>query len=226
MAAHARTRRSSQFVRCAFLGILAPLLVLGVAGKAKAQARKIELGDFQKIVTVTSPAISPDGRSVVILVSRVNWEEDRHDSQLVLVDIATGAHRALTNISKGLDSPQWSPSDDRLAFLAEAGEEKQATAQIFVLSMNGGEPQQITSAPLGVEQFSWRPDGAFLAFTSPDEPPNKAEIEKHHDLFEVGDNDFLATSAPTPSHIWLIPAIGGKAKRLTSGAWSVAKSEG
>jgi dipeptidyl aminopeptidase/acylaminoacyl peptidase len=210
------------------VAILGALLGLAAPGGAKAQARKIELGDLQKIVDVSSPQISPDGKSIVIIVSRVNWDEDCYDSQLVLVDIATGAQRPLTNIRKGLSLPQWSPSGDRLAFLAEAGEEKKAAEQIFVLPMDGGEPQQITSAPLGVEQFAWRPDGAFLAFVAPDEPLNKAEIEKHHDFFEVGDNDYLVTSAPTPSHIWLVSASiwasGGTAKRLTSGSWSLAKT--
>src|SRR5271156_1196114 len=232
MAVHARTRSSAQLLRRAFLEILAVLLALAAPGRAKAQARKIELGDLQKIVNVSSPEISPDGKSIVIVVSRVNWDEDRYDSQLVLVDIATGSQRVLTNIRKGLSSPQFSPAGDRLAFLAETGwdakndakEEKKSAPQIFVLPMNGGEPQPITRAPLGVEQFAWRPDGAFVAFASPDEPPNKAEIEKHHDLFEVGDNDFLATSAPTPSHIWLVSSSGGTAKRLTSGTWSLSKS--
>jgi dipeptidyl aminopeptidase/acylaminoacyl peptidase len=221
MATHASTRSSAQFVRYTFLGLLAVLLSLSTPGRAKAQARKVELGDLQKIVDVSSPEISPDGKSIVIVVSRVNWDGDRYDSQLVQVDVASGAQRPLTNIRKGLSSPQFSPAGDRLAFLAETGgdaKEKKAAAQIFVLPMNGGEPQQITAAPQGVEQFAWRPDGSFFAFASPDEPPNKAEIEKHHDLFEVGDNDFLATSAPTLSHIWLIPASGGAAKRLTSGA--------
>ncbi len=58
----------------------------------------------------------------------------------------------------------------------------------------------------------------------PDEPENKKEIEKHHDAFEAGDNDFLATEAALPSHIWILPAEGGKARRLTSGAWSLPKS--
>jgi dipeptidyl aminopeptidase/acylaminoacyl peptidase len=204
-------------VACSFLVLLAQ-------GSAQAQARKIEPGDFQKIVGVSSPEISPDGKSIVIVVSRVNWEDDRYDSQLVLVDIATGAQRRLTNIRKGLDSPKWSPSGDRLAFLAEAGVEKKAVAQVFVLPMNGGEPQQITTAPLGVEQFAWRPDGKDIAYATSDEPLNKAEIEKHHDLFEVGDNSYLATSAPTPSHIWLVSASGGTAKRLTSGTWSLSKT--
>ena len=224
MGTDSKTRGSARFTRCTLIGILAALLSLAAAGESKAQARKIELADFQKIVSVTDPEISPDGKSIAIVVSRVNWDQDRNDSQLVLVDIGTGKQRPLTNIRKGLSLPQWSPSGDRIAFLAEVGEEKKAAAQIFVLPMNGGEPQQVTSAPLGVEQFAWCPAGTYFAFVSRDEPPNKAEIEKHHDLFEVGDNDYLATSAPTPSHIWLISATGGTAKRLTSGAWSLSKT--
>jgi dipeptidyl aminopeptidase/acylaminoacyl peptidase len=222
MVTDPKTSISALFARYTFLGTIGVLLALAATGKAQAQARKIELGDLQKSVSVSSPAISPDGKSIVIVVSRVNWDEDRYDSELVLVDVATGAQRVLTNVRPGLSSPQWSPSGDRLAFLAEAGDEKAAAAQIFVLSVNGDAPKQITSAPLGVEQFAWRPDGAFFAFASPDEPANRAEIEKHHDLFEVGDNDFLATSAPTSSHVWLVSGSGGEAKRLTSGAWSLA----
>lgn len=226
MAAHSNARTSAQFARYISLGVLAVLFALTVPGHARARARKIELSDLRKIVDVSNPAISPDGKSIVILVSRVNWDEDRYDSQLMVVDIATGAQRPLTSIRKGLASPQWSPSGDRLAFLAEAGEEKKAAPQIWVLPMTGGEPKQITSAPLGVEQFAWRPDGLFIAYSAPDEPPNKAEIEKHHDLFEVGDNSFLDTSAPTSSHLWLVSSAWGTAKRLTSGAWSVARTEG
>jgi dipeptidyl aminopeptidase/acylaminoacyl peptidase len=228
MATQARTRISALFARYMFLGILAALVALAAHGHANAQARKLELADLQKIVNVSSPEISPDGKSIVIVVSRVNWGEDRYDDQIVLVDIATGAQRPLTGIRKGLGSPQWSPSSDRLAFVAEAGvdekEEKNAVAQVFVLPMSGGEAKQITSAPLGVEQFAWRPDGKDIAYVTSDEPPNKAEIEKHHDFFEVGDDGYLATSAPTPSHIWLVSASGGAAKRLTSGAWSVTKN--
>ena len=224
MVEHSKTRMSARFAQYMFLGMLAALLPLAALGGADAQSRKIELGDIQRIVDVSSPEISPDGKSIAIIVTRVNWDEDRHDSKLVLVDIPTGAQRQLTNIRKGLSSPQWSPTGDRLAFLAETGEEKKAAEQIFVLPMNGGEPQQITSAPLGVEQFAWRPDGARIAFVSPDEPPNQADIEKHHDLFEVGDNSSLATAAPTPSHIWLVSPSGGAAKRLTFGAWSLSKT--
>jgi hypothetical protein len=133
-----QTRNPAPFAGTSLLGILGALLAIAALGRAEAQPRKFEIGDVQKIVNVSSPSISPDGKSIVIVVTCVNWDEDRHDRQLVLVDIATGAQWQLTNIRKGLSSPQWSPTGDRLAFLAEAGEEKKAAEQILVLPISGG----------------------------------------------------------------------------------------
>lgn len=93
--------------------------------------------------------------------TRRRKDEDHYDSQLLPVETATGAQRPLTNIRKGSDSPKWSPSGDRLAFLAEAGEKK-AAEQIFVLPMNGGELQPVTSVPLGVEQFACAAEDCFV----------------------------------------------------------------
>jgi hypothetical protein len=125
-----RTRSPIQSERSAFLGVFAPILVLAAPGQAIAQARNIELGDLQKIVNVSSPAISPDGKSIVIVVSRVNWDEDRYDSELVLVDVATGSQRRLTNIRKGLSSPQWSPSGTGWHFLQKLGTKSQRGANL------------------------------------------------------------------------------------------------
>ena len=82
MASHTKAKSSAQLLRLAFLEILAVLVALAVAGRAKAQPRKIEPSDIQRIVGVSELAISPDGKSIVIIiiVSRVNWVEDRYDS--------------------------------------------------------------------------------------------------------------------------------------------------
>src|SRR2546430_11711726 len=50
---------------------------------------RLELSDLQRLVTVADPALSPDGKTVVCIVSRVNWSDDRFDKDLVLVDVAT-----------------------------------------------------------------------------------------------------------------------------------------
>ena len=206
--------------------IVALALSLGLFGGASlsAQMRHIELNDYAKITSVSDPQISPDGRSIVFVVSRPNLEQDRSDRELVLIDIATGAQQVLTYERKEVGSPRWSPNGDRLAFVAADGTGKDAKPQMFLLSMGGGEARKITDALNGIEQLAWRPDGKEIAYVTSDEPENKKEIEKHHDAFEAGDNDFLATEAALPSHIWILPAEGGKARRLTSGAWSLPKS--
>ena len=199
------------------------LAALSGAGRCQAQSRTIQLEDFAKITTVSDPQISPDGKSIACIVSRVNLEQDRSDRELVLIDIASGVPHVMTHDRRGVSSPRWSPEGDRLAFEA-VDAAKEPKPQLFILPMSGGEAKKITDAPNGVEQFAWRPNGQEIAYVSSDEPENKKEIEKHNDAFEVGDNDFLATGPETPSHLWLIAAEGGKPRRLTSGAWSLAKS--
>lgn len=203
--------------------VFAIALMLNGGAPVSAQNRRIELNDYAKITSVSDPQISPDGKTIVFVISRPNLEQDRSDRQLILIDIATGTQRVLTYERKGVSSPRWSPTGDRLAFLADEGSGKEEKPQMFLLPMAGGEARRISDAPSPVEQLAWRPGGKEIAYVTADEPPNKKDIEKHLDAFEVGDNDFLQTKAPMPSHIWLISADGGKARRLTSGPWSLPK---
>src|SRR5256885_14544809 len=209
--------------------LLLLLLMLGLcvccAGAATAQTKRIDLSDLQKLVNVSDPQIAPDGKSIACVVSRVNWTDDRFDANVVLVDIASGMQRTLTYDRKGIAAPRWSPTGDRLAFLATAGSGDKAAAQVFVLDMRGGEARQITEAANGVEQYAWRPDGADIAYVTPDDAENQKEIAAHNDAFEVGDDGFLTTAAPTSSHLWIVPAGGGTAPRPTRGAWSLPKSQ-
>jgi len=188
------------------------------------QARTIQLDDFLKITSVSDPQISPDGKSIAFVVSHLNLDQDRSDRDLLLIDIASGVPRALTHDRRGVGSPRWSPEGDRLAFEAVDTTAKEQKLQLYVLPMTGGEARKLTDVPNGVEQFAWRPNGQDIAYVTSDEPENKKEIEKHNDAFEVGDNDYLAKGPETPSHLWIVAAEGGKARRLTSGAWSLAKS--
>jgi dipeptidyl aminopeptidase/acylaminoacyl peptidase len=202
------------------------LAALGAVGASSLRApaegdqrKTFQTSDLARIVRVADPQISPDDRSIALVVSRANLKDDRYDSEIVLVDVASGAGRTMTT-RKGASAPRWSPTGDRLAFLAVAGEGRDAQPQIFVLPMNGGDSMQITQGPDGVEQFAWRPDGKMIAYVTSD-PTDKKAIEEHHDVFEVGDTDYLETAAAKSSHVWTVPAEGGEAKRVTSGSWSL-----
>ncbi len=194
---------------------LLPFLLL-LASKPVAAAR-FDLNTPGKIVRPSDPQLSPDGQSIAVLVTRANLEENRNDSQLVLIDVATKAQRVLTQGRRGLAQPRWNPAGTQLAFLAAV----EGKSQVFLLPMAGGEAVQITRAPQGVQQYAFSPDGAQIAFVSTDEPAKHEGEERHNRSFEIANNDFLTTTQPLPAHLWVIPAAGGKARRLTSGSWTL-----
>jgi len=168
-----------------------------------------------QIVPVSNPQISPDGSSVVISVSRINYDENRNDTELVLVDVASRNHKMLTR--RQVSQTSWSPSGSSLAFTSKVED----TAQIFVLPIDGGEAMQISNAPMGVASYAWRPDGGAFVYLSKEEPEKLEGQERHNRSFEA-DVNYLLKESPRSHHLWLIPAKGGESKRLTSGEWSVA----
>lgn len=189
-------------------------------------ARVLELTDLRTIVRVSQPQISPDGKQVAFIKTTENYVKNKRDSQLMLLDVASGKTRSLTYDRTGVDSPRWSPSGDRLAFIADAGQGDQTQSQIFMLPMNGGDALQATKVENGVQEFAWKPDGSAFAFVTSDNPPNKKQIDKHFDAFEVGDLDYKTESAPVSSHLWLVAATGKNVRRLTSGSWSLSTVNG
>jgi dipeptidyl aminopeptidase/acylaminoacyl peptidase len=179
---------------------------------------KFDIAQNAKIVRVSDPQISPDGKSIVAVVSRANFDENRYDAELALIDVASRKQRVLTHDRRGVGFARWSPTGDRLAFLALGAGGK---SQIFVLPLAGGDAVQLTKSTTGVQQFTWRPDGDAIAFAMSDEAEKRGGEEKFNDVFEVKDNDYLITSLPLPTHLWMVAAGGGIAKRLTSGEWTV-----
>jgi len=197
------------------------LTLLAVLAASPALAERYQPADRQRIVTPSSPEISPDGKSVALVVSRANTKDNRWDPELVIVDVASGALRPLAFDRRGIAAPRWSPDGERLAFLANASNDKDAKRQIWVMSMRGGDARRVTEAANGVQQFAWSPDGSKIAFVAADEGEKRPDSDKNNRSFEIGDDDFLTTTAPTPSHVWIVSADGGEARRVTSGAWSL-----
>ncbi|HEV3081993.1 MAG TPA: S9 family peptidase [Gemmataceae bacterium] len=200
---------------------LAVIVAAGLSVSVGQAQHKLDLSDLGKLVRLSDPQIRPDGRSVVVIVSRPDFKANKYPSELVLIDIGSGTQRVLTHQREAVHQPRWSPDGSRLGFLARAGQGKDAPIQLFIMPMDGGDPKQITTTPRGIDHFSWSPNGKRIAFAAEDERPKKEGEEEHNDAFEVGNNDFLTTAAPMSTHIWLVSAEGGTAQRLTSGSWSL-----
>jgi dipeptidyl aminopeptidase/acylaminoacyl peptidase len=202
------------------LTIVRVSILLGVtlAPALGAQARRVELNDLGREVTLSSPRLAPDGKHVAVVVTRVNYAENRFERSLHLVDVLTGAAHELTPGRRNIDAVEWSPSGDRLAFTDQEGDRP---AQLFVLPVTGGESRRVTNARRAIGAFAWKPDGSTLAFLTEDDPVERTGDERHNKSFEVGDNMYLDQSASLSRHLWTVPAAGGEPVRVTSGVRSV-----
>ncbi|HTJ28772.1 MAG TPA: S9 family peptidase [Candidatus Limnocylindria bacterium] len=205
--------------------VAAAVLAAATCVSAPAATRTIALGDLQKAVGLSSPAISPDGTRAVVLVSRINWNDDRYDPELDLIDLRTHARRALTYDRKGLSEPRWSPDGTKLSFLAENGSGSDAHAQVFVMPMDGGDARPVTNAPAGVAQYAWRPDGGAIAYAATDAQPKKNGADRYHDAFTFTTEPITTRTPPHPLHLFVVAAAGGTAKQLTFGTRSVTGGE-
>lgn len=194
------------------LGILCAVAVL------PGSAARFDINTPGRIARLADPQISPDGKTIAVVVSRSNFEENRSDTQLVAVDVASKRQSILTRDRRSVAQPRWSPDGARLAFLAAID----GKPQVHILSLSGGDAVILTKAPQGVQQYSWSPDGRQIAYVTTDEAPKKEGEERHNKSFEVQYNDFLQTTQPLPAHLWIISADGSnKARRITSGAWTL-----
>lgn len=181
--------------------------------------RPFQLTDLRHLVSVSDPRISPDGKQIAFVVSRPDWKKDKSRPEIDLVDVAGGKPRALTWHRTGVSSPRWSPDGSRLAFLAR--DDKTKKPQIYVMPMNGGDAVRVTHNKQGVDEFAWSPDGKRIAFIAEDPPADPKALKHHEDWFKVTNNHYLTRKAVMPWHVWVIAADGGKARRLTHGAFSV-----
>ncbi len=197
-------------------------VALATIAPSFAVARTIQISDVRNIVEVSNPLISPDGKQIVFLATRPDYAKNDDDSQVVLVDIASGVQRNLTTSRPGVRSPEWSPHGSVIAYIAPDASTDAQNDQIYVLSLHGGKPHRLTNVPNGVDVFAWKPDGKAIGFTTEDVPANEAAIDRGHDYFEVGNDPYLTTAAPMPLHLWVIAATGGAPQRITSGSWSLA----
>lgn len=207
--------------RCAILA--ATCLLAWHAGSAAATPH-FGLDDLRKIVSLSDPQISPDGKEIAVIVSVQDWKSDQATVEIDRVSVAGGARSRVVANRQDLSSPRWSPDGTRIAFLAKDPVTKQD--QIFVMPSRGGGARRVTCDEQGVDDYAWSPDGKDIAFIAQDPPHNATAIKAHNRVFEVTNGHFLLQEEVAPWHLWTVPAAGGKARKLTAGDFSLGTDEG
>ena len=162
-----------------------------------------------------SAAISPNGLWVAYTVRDTNWDENAYHTEIWLAEVKSGELRQLTShAKKSSTSPTWSPDSTRLAFATDRDDKR----QVYVIDPRGGEARKLTSADEGVGGFAFAPDGKSLAFTSTD-PKTDADKDREK---KFGDFDVIGEGYRM-SHLWVFDLATTKARRLTSGPFTVGQ---
>jgi dipeptidyl aminopeptidase/acylaminoacyl peptidase len=129
--------------------------------------RPVQPADIGRLVSVSEPRVSPDGRTVAFVVTRVDLDGNRYRSAvwLVATDGSTPAY-PLTAGEHGDGQPAWSPDGRRLAFTSRRSEEE-GVSTLHVIPVGGpGETLTLCERPEKIGRPVWSPDGTRIAFTS------------------------------------------------------------
>jgi dipeptidyl aminopeptidase/acylaminoacyl peptidase len=188
-------------------------VALASAALVGAEPRIVELSDLSLVVDLSDPRMSPDGRWIAVIASRPDYDDNRYQSQLVLVEVSNGTQRPMTWNRHDVRNPRWSPDGSAIGFIAGDSEKR---PQVFVLPLDGGEAEQVTEVPTGIVSFEWAPDGKRLAFAGAEKPEEAEGPEKHNRSFEVGGDWYLADKVSPARHLWVVDLEGGEPRRLTT----------
>ncbi len=151
---------------------------------AQSQKRKFTIKDMLSISVPSQIDISPDGKFVVFVLSKADFEESKYTSDLYIVSTETGEVKQLTFSKENERMPKFSPDGKLIAFLSDrktAADEKETKTQIWLLPVDGGEAYKLTNAPEGVISFSWMPDGKNIIYLTQETLPKPEKEKKERD---------------------------------------------
>jgi dipeptidyl aminopeptidase/acylaminoacyl peptidase len=122
--------------------------------------RPLAWTDIFSMVRISHPQPSPDGTKVLFSERAYNLESNKGNSDLAWVGIQGGNYKRLTFAKSSERDGQWSFDGKWIFFLSD----RSGSTQIWKLPASGGEAQQVSDFPVGIEGFRLSPNSKKAAF--------------------------------------------------------------
>jgi dipeptidyl aminopeptidase/acylaminoacyl peptidase len=190
----------------------------------KPVTRRQRIDDLTTLAVPEQPALSPDGSQIVYVLRTSDVVADRSVRSLWRVGARTGEPKQLTR-GQADSAPAWSPDGTRIAFLRA----QDGPAQLWLLPASGGEPEQLTTLPLGAGSPVWSPDGSKIAFSAPVDSraaageDDKARADRASAPIATDRLDYQADGAgllrTVRQHLHVLDPASKQCRRLTNGDW-------
>jgi len=137
-------------------------IVFASAAPADDSRRAFTLEDLYRVKGVAEPAISPDGKTVVYAVSTNDWAAKKKTAALWRTDADGGNPRQITSGEALDEHAAFSPDGKTLAFVST----RTGEPELFFLPLAGGEAEQKTRFPGGINGPAFSKDGRFVVFAA------------------------------------------------------------
>lgn len=141
--------------------ILSLSLACSAVTAVAAEPHPFSVMDMLAMDRISDPQVSPDGKLVAFSVSITDLEANRRRSDLYVAALDGSSVRRMTSHPASDTQPRWSPDGRSLFFVSNRAD----SPQVWRLSLEGGEAEQITKLELGVDALRVSPDGKFLVFS-------------------------------------------------------------